>query len=315
MLVRLLGFRMASVVPQLVLVSVAVFLLTYLLPGSPAAVVLGPRATAEGIAVLEQRFGLDRPVHEQLVGWFAGVLRGDLGTSWFGNRPVSELIGDHFAPTLSLTAGAILVAVLLGVGTGIIAALQPGTLVDRAVGLVAAAGLSIPAFWLGIVLLGVFAVQLGVLPVLSWTPPTRDPGAWLLGLVLPSLTAGVAAAAVISRHTRSAMLETLDAPYVRTLRAAGTRRTRIVLGYAMKNAAAPILTVVAFQLSTLIAASFVVEQVFTMPGIGSLLIDAVARKDIPVVQGVTLVVAVSVMLIYLLADIGHALLNPRVRPQ
>ncbi len=181
--------------------------------------------------------------------------------------------------------------------------------------LLTAAGLSVPAFWLGIVLLGLFAVQLGWLPVLSWSPPSRGIGPWLQGLILPSVALGIAGSAVVARHTRSAMLETLAAPYVQTLRAMGTPMRTIVTRYAIKNAMVPIVAVIAFQVSTLIGASFVVEQVFTVPGIGSQLLDAVARKDIPVVQGITLVVAVAVIAIYLLADISYALLNPRARPQ
>ncbi|MBL7501994.1 ABC transporter permease [Frankia sp. CNm7] len=315
MLGRLVGFRLMGIVPQLALVSVAIFLLTYLIPGSPAAVLLGPRATPEGIAELEERLGLDQPLVVQFVEWVGGVLRGDLGTSWFGNKPVTKVISEHLLPTISLTVGGILVAILLGMSAGIVAALRPGALLDRIVGLGTATGLAVPSFWLGVILLGYLAVQLGWFPVLSWTPPSQDVGLWLRGLVLPSIAVGIAGSAVIARHTRSAMLETLAAPYVQTLRAMGTPRRTIVARYAIKNTMVPILSVIAFQLSTLIAASFVVEQVFTIPGIGTQLINAVARKDVPVVQGITLVVAAAVIMIYLLADIGYALLNPRARPQ
>lgn len=315
MLGRLVGLRLLGVVPQLALVSALVFLLTYLVPGSPAAVLLGSRATPEGIAALEARLGLDRPAWIQFQDWVSGVVRGDLGTSWYGGREVTDVIGQHLLPTVCLVVGGTVVAVALGVSTGMLAALRQGGIVDRVVGVATAAGIAVPSFWLGLLLLSLFAVQLGWLPVLSWTPPDRDLGAWARGLVLPSLAAGAAGAAIIARHSRSAMLEALDAPYVQTLRAIGTPRRTIVLRYAIKNAMTPILTVVAFQVSTLIAASFVIEQVFTMPGIGSELINAVARKDIPVVQGITLVVALAVIVIYLLADIGYAIVNPRARPQ
>lgn len=315
MLLRLMAFRAAAVLPQLFLVSLAVFFLSFMLPGSPAAVLLGPRATSEAIATLEHRLGVDRPVLNQFADWFAGAARGDLGTSWFGERPVSQLIADHMAPTLSLTFGGITVAVLLGMSLGILAALRPGSLTDRLVGVLSAGGLSIPAFWLGLILLSLFAVRLGWLPVLSWSPPSRGLVDWAQGMVLPSIALGVAGAAVIARHTRSSMIEALDAPYVRTLRAMGTPRRTIVTRYALKNAMIPILSVVAFQLSTLLAAGFVVEKVFTIPGMGTVLIDAVARKDIPVVQGVTLVVALFVIGVYFVTDLGYALLNPRARPQ
>lgn len=315
MIWRLAGFRLVAIVPQLVLVSIAVFFLAYLLPGSPAAVILGPRASSENIAAMEARLGIDQPLHAQFLDWTSGVLRGDLGESWFGGRPVSELISQHLLATACLAAGGMLVAIVFGMSTGIVAALRPGTLLDRMVGLVTAAGLSIPAFWLGIILLGMFAVRLGWLPVLSWSPPSLGLGPWLRGLILPSVALGVAGAAVIARHTRSAMLEALEAPYVQTLRAMGTPMRVIVFRYAVKNAMVPILSVIAFQMSTLIGASFVVEEVFTVPGIGSQLIDAVGRKDIPVVQGITLVVALVVIGVYFLTDIGYALLNPRARPQ
>ena len=315
MIWRLVGFRLVALIPQLVLVSIAVFFLSFLLPGSPAAVLLGPRATSEGIAAVEARLGVDRPVTTQFADWFSGVLVGDLGESWFGARPVNELVSQHLLPTVCLAVGGMLVAIVVGVTLGIVSALRPGTLLDRFVGLLTAVGLSVPAFWLGIVLLGFFAVQLGWLPVLSWSPPSRGIGPWLQGLILPSIALGVAGSAVVARHTRSAMLETLAAPYVQTFRAMGTPMRTIVARYAVKNAMVPIVSVTAFQLSTLIGASFVVEQVFTVPGIGSQLIDAVSRKDIPVVQGITLVVAVAVIAIYLAADIAYALLNPRVRPQ
>lgn len=224
------------------------------------------------------------------------------------------MIVDHLPATLSLTVGSVLVAVIVGLGVGILSALRAGSLVDRGLSVSTAAGLSVPDFWVGIILLNIFAVSLGLFPVISWTPPSRDVGAWLEGLVLPCLALGITGSALIARQMRGAMLEALEAPYIQTLRAIGTPRRTIVFRYALKNAIVPVLTVIGFITVLMMGGTFVIEQVFTIPGIGTMMLDAITRKDMPVVQGVTLVIAVWVTVIYLIVDVCYGLMNPRVRP-
>lgn len=298
----------------MLLVSVAAFSLVYLMPGSTAAAILGGNATPASITALENRLGLNEPVTSQYFSWLGGALRGDLGRSLFSNREVATQITQRLTATVSLTAGALLVAVLLGVGAGILGAMRAGSALDRGLSVSTAAGLSVPDFWVGIILLNIFAVSLGWFPVVSWTPPSEDVGGWLQGLVLPCVALGITGGAIIARQMRGSMLEALDAPYVQTLRAIGTPRRTIVFRYAVKNAFVPVLTVIGFLSVMMLGGTFVIEKVFTIPGIGSLMLDAINRKDMPVVQGVTLVVALGVLVIYLVVDICYGLLNPRVRP-
>jgi peptide/nickel transport system permease protein len=312
---RLIAYRLATAIPLLLLVSILTFSLVHLMPGSPAAAILGPRATPDAIAVLETRLGLDQPLIDQYTSWLGGALALDFGESAFSSRPVGDMIGSRLVATLSLVVSAVLVALVVGMTTGLMAALRPGSLVDRGVAMLTAVGLAVPEFWLGILLLGVFAVQLELLPVISWTPPDRDLVGWAKGLILPAVALGVAGSAVIARQTRAAMLEALDQPFVQTLRAIGTPRRTIVMRYALKNAVIPVLTVTGFLFIALIGASFVIEKVFTIPGLGSLMLDAVNRRDMPVVQGVVMIVAILVVLVYLSLDIVYGLLNPRARPQ
>jgi peptide/nickel transport system permease protein len=311
---RLIAYRLSAMVVLLWLVSVVVFSLVHLMPGSPAAAILGRSANPEAVAELEQQLGLDRPLHVQYLSWLGDAVTGDLGESLFSGANVGSLIAGRVSPTLSLTAGAVLVAVVLGIGAGILGALRAGSATDRSVSVASALGLSMPEFWVGIILLNVFAVTLGLFPVLSWTPPSRDVAVWLQGLVLPCVALGVAGSAVIARQTRGAMLDALEAPYVQTLRAIGTPERVIIYQYALKNAFVPVLTVISFITVVMMGGTFVIEKVFTIPGIGSLMLDAITRKDIPVVQGVTLIVALWVTFIYLVVDVCYGLLNPRVRP-
>jgi peptide/nickel transport system permease protein len=312
---RLIGFRLAAAVPQLLLVSILLFLITYLMPGSPAAVILGERATPEAIAEIEARLGLDQPAPERLIDWLGGAVQGDLGVSLAGGRPVSELIWERLPVTLSLTLGGMTVAFSAGVLGGILAALKPSSLLDRSLTIGTSIGLAVPEFWFGLVLILIFSVELGWFPVISYTPLTEDPLAWVHGLILPSITLASVGAAMIGRQTRNAMLGALEAPYVDTLRAVGVRSRRITLRYALKNAMVPVLAISGWQLTTLIATSFIVERVFAMDGVGHLLIDAVLTQDIPVVQGAILVTASAVVVIYLLVDIAYGYFDPRARPQ
>jgi peptide/nickel transport system permease protein len=311
---KLVAYRLALAAPQLVAVSLVVFALIYLVPGSPAAAILGDRATPASIARLETQLGLDRPVYERLGEWLGNAVVGDLGTSLRSSRPVSDLLLQRLPATLSLTLGGLLVALVAGVALGVLAALRPGGLRDRGIVAATSVGMAVPEFWFGLVLSLVFAVELGWVPVVAYTPLTDDPTAWLRGLVLPSIALGVGSAALIARQTRTAMTQTLTAPYVDTLTAAGVPRARI-LRYAFKNATVPMLATLGITFRILLATSFVVEVVFAFPGVGSLLLSSVIGKDFPVVQGGVLVIACLVIAVNLLIDVGYGLLNPRVRLQ
>ncbi|MDX6740092.1 ABC transporter permease [Actinocorallia sp. A-T 12471] len=311
---NLIAYRLAMALPQLAIVSLLVFSLTYLVPGSPAAVILGVRATPQAIADVEARLGLDAPALERLGSWFANAVQGDLGVSYASNLPVVQVIAERMPATLSLILGGIVVAMLLGVSVGILAALRPGT-TDRLVSGATSVGLAVPEFWFGLVLSLVFAVKLGWVPVVAYTPFTVDPFAWFQGLILPAISLGIGAGALIARQTRAAMMESLASPYIDTLTAAGVSRRRIVLRYALKNAMVPVLASTGLTLRILIGSSFVVEQIFAFPGVGHLLLTSVIGKDFPVIQGGVLVMALLVIGVNLLLDVSYGLLNPKVRPQ
>lgn len=311
---NLIAYRLALALPQLAIVSLLVFSLTYLVPGSPAAVILGVRATPEAIAQVEARLGLDAPAFTRLGSWFTSAFQGDLGESYASARPVTEVIFERMPATLSLILGGIVVALVLGIAVGVLAALRPGA-TDRTISGVTSVGLAVPEFWFGLVLSLVFAVKLGWVPIVAYTPFAEDPAAWLHGLILPAVSLGIGAGALIARQTRAAMMESLASPYVDTLTAAGVSRRRIVLRYALKNAMVPVLASTGLTLRILIGSSFVVEQIFAFPGIGHLLLTSVIGKDFPVIQGGVLVMAVLVIALNLLLDVCYGLLNPKVRPQ
>lgn len=312
---KLVGFRLLLAAPQLALVALLAFSLTYIVPGSPAREILGASATPELIAQVEAQLGLDQPMFTRLGEWFGGALSGDLGVSYRSNLPVADLLFQRLPATLSLIVGGLVVAVLVGIGLGMLAGVRPGSIRDRALVGVTSVGNAIPEFWLGLVFLLVFAVHFGWFPVVGYVPVDVDPLAWLKGMVLPSLALGIGSSALIARQTRAAMVSALASPYVETLTAVGVSRRRIVFRYALKNAMVPVLSATGITVNILIGASFVVEKVFSFPGIGNLMLTSVVGKDFPVVQGGVLLVACLVIVVNLLIDVGYGLLNPRVRPQ
>jgi peptide/nickel transport system permease protein len=305
--------RVLAAIPVMLLVATAVFLLLFLTPGDPAAVILGPDAKPDQVAELRARLGLDQPVYVQLGNWYMRLLRGDLGRSIFENRPVTEAIVSRAEPTLLLTALATLVAITLGLTMGIVAALRPGRWQDTGAMLVAIGGVSMPTFWLGLNLIFVFGVLLGWLPVAGYEPLSS--GLWesLRYLILPSITLGLFQAALLARLTRSMMLETLGDDYVRTARAKGLAEHAVVLRHAFRNAAIPLVTVIGLIFAALLGGAVITEQVFNIPGVGRLLIQAVARRDYPVVQGVVMIVAGLYVVINLLVDLLYGYLDPRLR--
>lgn len=315
-MLKLIGTRLALVVPQLVIVSTLVFLLIYLIPGSAAAMILGDAASSpEAIAAVEADLGLDRPIHVRLVEWIGAAVQGDLGTSLQNGRPVSELIGQRLPATLSLVGGGLLVTVILGISLGVLAGTRARTPLDRGVTAFSSFLQSVPEFWLGLILVLVFVIQLGVAPVVAWVPPGNDVGGWLKGLILPSLALGAGASALIARQTRTAMAEALASRYAATLTAAGVPRWKIVWVYALRNAMVPVLAASALAVSILFGTSLVMERVFAFPGIGTMLLNSVIGKDFPVVQGTVLVVCVIIITVNLLVDIAYGIINPKARPQ
>jgi peptide/nickel transport system permease protein len=310
---RYLVERVLAAIPVMLLVATAVFLLLFLTPGDPAALILGPDARAEQVAELRARLGLDQPVYVQLGNWYVRLLRGDLGQSIFENRPVTEAIMSRAEPTLLLTTLATVVAVTLGLIMGLVAALRRGHWQDTGAMLLAIGGVSMPTFWLGLNLIFVFGVLLGWLPVAGYEPLSS--GVWesLRYLILPSVTLGLFQAALLARLTRSMMLETLGDDYVRTARAKGLAEHAVVMRHAFRNAAIPLLTVIGLIFAALMGGAVITEQVFNIPGVGRMLIQAVARRDYPVVQGVVMIVAGLYVLINLLVDLLYGYLDPRLR--
>jgi peptide/nickel transport system permease protein len=312
---RLVIVRILSTIPLLVLVAVFVFALVHLTPVDPVRQLLGPGATEEQVATLSAQLGYDQPLLAQFGSWLGSALQGDLGRSLFTDDDVLTSIVDRLPMTLSLVAGGLLIAVLVGIPAGIIGAVRPGSLSDRVVSGLIALGLAIPSFWLAMLLALVFAVLLPVLPALGYTPVEEDPVAWLRGLIMPCAALGLPASATIARQMRAAMTGALRAPYTQALRARGTPRNRIIYRYALRNSMVPVLATIGWETGVMMAVSFVVERVFAIPGTGTLLIDAVVRNDIPVVQGGVMFFACAVVLVYLLVDIGYGLLDPKARPQ
>jgi len=305
--------RVLAAIPVMLIVSATVFTLLYLTPGDPASVILGPDATPERIAELRERLGLNDPWHIQLIRWYGRLAQGDLGQSLFLNQPVGQAIRERAEPTILLTLLALAVSIAIGLPTGIASALARGRWIDTVVMLVAIVGLSMPTFWLGLNLIYAFAVTLNLLPLAGYQSLSAGPGETLRYLVMPAVTLGLAQGALLARMTRSMMLETLGEDYVRTARAKGLNQPAVVLRHALRNALIPIITVIGLSFAILIGGAVITEQVFNIPGVGRLLIQAISRRDYPVVQGVVLVIAGLYVLINLAIDIMYGVLDPRLR--
>lgn len=305
--------RVLALVPVLGIVAVVVFLLIHLTPGDPAAVILGPEASEEDVQALREELGLTAPLYLQFFRWLGGVLQGDLGESLFIRQPVTEVLADALGPTLSLALLAELLALVIAVPAGIMAARRRGTAADRAFMTGALLGISVPSFLMGLFLVLVFAVGLGWFPVAGFRPPEEGLGEHLTYLVLPAIALGAMQAALIARTTRSSMLDVLTENYMKTAKAKGLSDRVRIYKHALRNAALPVLTVVGQTFGTLIAGAAVVETVFNIPGIGQLVVNSVERRDFVVIQGVVLLIAVSYVLINLVVDVLYSALDPRIR--
>jgi peptide/nickel transport system permease protein len=305
--------RLATILPTLVFVSMLIFGLQQLLPGDPAKILAGEEQDPTVVAHLRAKLHLDEPLPARYARWVGGVFRGDLGESIRSQQPVLDLVVQKLPVTIELALLAMCIALAIGIPAGIVSALGRGTAWDYAANVFALWGLSTPNFWLGILLILLFSVQLGWLPASGYVSPFEDLGANLSAMIMPAFVLGNAIAAVLMRHTRSAMLQVLSADYVRTARAKGLSERTVVLKHALRNALTPIITLGALELGTLLSGAVLTEQVFTIPGFGKLIVDAVFNRDYSVVQGVVLVTATTYITLNLLADLAYFLVNPRLR--
>ena len=309
-----LGTRILQVIPTILLVSVLVFALQQLMPGDPALVMAGEaRGDAQAMAQIRHEMWLDRPIPVQYLHWMGGVLHGNLGVSWRIREPVLQLVATKLPVTLQLAGMAFVIALAIGVPMGILSAVYRNRVLDYVANFVGLAGLSIPNFWLGIMLILLVSVKLGWLPPSGYVSPFVDWRMSLATTVMPAFVLGNAIAAILMRHTRSAMLTALDQDYVRTARAKGLKERVVVLRHAFRNALVPVVTLGALELGTLLSGAVLTEQVFSIPGFGKLIVDAVFNRDYPVVQGVVLVTAAMYILLNLAADILYTVINPRLR--
>jgi peptide/nickel transport system permease protein len=305
--------RLLSVVPVMAIVAIAVFLLLHFAPGDPAAIIAGDNATPQNIAQIRVALGLDQPVWRQFLVWTGSVLTGDLGRSIFWGDPVVTLIAERTEPTLSLAFTTLLVSVALAIGLGVVAAARAGAWIDRLVMGFAVLGFSVPVFVVGYLLIFFFAIDLKWLPVQGYTPLREGVLPWLRNLVLPSIALGLAYVALIARITRTTMLEVLEEDYIRTARAKGVAAAPTLLRHALKNAAVPVATVVGNGVALLIGGVVITETVFNIPGIGRLVVDAIARRDYPIIQGVIMVFSGVYVLVNLMVDLSYTLFDPRIR--
>ena len=307
--------RLVIAIPTIILISIFVFALQKLLPGDPVLAMAGEERDPEVLAYLREKYRLNDPVPLQYLTWIGNALRGDLGISLRTNQPVLELIAEKLPVTIQLAVMAMIFALVIGIPAGILSSVKKGTLTDHMSNVVALSGLSIPNFWLGIMLILLVSVKWQLLPASGYVPFSEDPLRSITVMIMPAFVLGTALAATLMRHTRSAMLSVLKSDYVRTARAKGLAERRVILRHAFRNALTPIVTLTALLFGELIAGAVLTEQIFTIPGFGKLVVDAVFNRDYAVVQGIVLVTAVGFIAMNLLADVLYILLNPRLRDQ
>ncbi|HEY6434780.1 MAG TPA: ABC transporter permease [Acetobacteraceae bacterium] len=305
--------RLLIFIPVLALVSLMSFAVIWLVPGDPAAVFLDPGATPAQLAQVRHRLGLDAPFYIQVLAWYGRILHGDLGRSILLNRGVAQAILERLPVTLSLTGLALFFATVMGIAAGILAAMRHNTWADQSVMILALLGLSVPDFWLGLMLIFGLAVYLGWFPAGGFVPITTNFSGWWHSMAMPAFTLAAVQIGFIARMTRSAMLEVLNQDFIRTAESKGLPWSFIVARHGLPNALVPILTVIGIVTGGLLGGAVVVEQVFSLPGVGRLIVDAVLSRDFPVIQGALLFVAVIYLLVNLIVDLLYAFADPRVR--
>jgi len=305
--------RLVATIPVMLIVAVLVFLMLRLTPTDPAAIIAGDNATSEQVADIRTRLGLDQPIHTQFFLWGSRTLQGDFGESFFFKKKVAELILDRLEPTLSLAVITIVLAVLIAVPLGVLAAWRHGGWLDRIVMGFSVLGFSVPVFVIAYMLIYVFAIQLNWLPVQGYQRIRLGMGGWLQRLILPALTLSVIYVALIARITRTSVLEVMHEDYIRTARAKGQTEGRVLIRHALANAAIPIVTVIGLGVALLIGGVVVTESVYTIPGLGRLTVDAVLARDYPTIQAVILLFSLAYVLINLAVDVAYTVLDPRIR--
>lgn len=305
--------RLLATIPVMAVVAVVVFSLLRLTTGDPAAIIAGDNATSQDVAAIRAKLGLDRPIAQQFVIWLGNVVRGDFGESFFFKKQVADLILQRIEPTLALSVCTLILAVLVSVPLGVIAAWKRGTWIDRAVMGLSVLGFSVPVFVIGYALIYLFAIHLSWLPVQGYQRLSEGFGGFIERLILPSVTLAVIYVALIARITRASVLEVINAEYVRTARAKGLAELPVLLRHVLRNAAVPIVTVIGLGIALLIGGVVVTESVYSIPGLGRLTVDAVLARDYPTVQAVILLFSVVYVLINLLVDLTYTFLDPRIR--
>ena len=308
-----IGRRVLSTIPVMAIVALFVFSLLYIAPGDPAAIIAGDQATAADIERIREGLGLDRPFLVRFGDWCWHILQGDLGTSIFTSLPVTQLIAQRVEPTLSLMAVTLVFSVAIAVPLGVLAAWKAGSLIDRLIMAFAVFGFSVPVFVVAYLLAYLFALQLEWLPVQGYTPIAAGLWPWFKNLILPSIALGLIYVALIARITRATMLEILSQDYIKTARAKGLGQRAVLFVHALKNAAVPIITVIGIGVALLIGGAVVTESVFVIPGLGRLTVDAILRRDYPVIQGIVLLFSFVYVLINLGVDLVYTLVDPRIR--
>jgi peptide/nickel transport system permease protein len=305
--------RIVATVPVMGVVALFVFSLLYLSPGDPAAIIAGDQATTEVVERIREQLGLNEPFFTRFAHWVWSVLHGDLGYSIFANQPVSQIILQRIEPTVALTLCSMLVTLTIAIPLGVLAAWRAGSWIDRAVMAFAVLGFSFPSFVIGYLLIFAFAMWANILPVQGYVPISQGLLAFLPNMVMPSLTLGIVLIALIARMTRASMIEVLSQDYIRTARSKGLSDSRVLVRHALKNASVPIVTTIGLAFALLISGVVVTETVFAIPGMGRLTVDAILRRDYPVIQGLVLVFSASYVLLNLLIDISYTFLDPRIR--
>lgn len=308
-----LARRLLIAIPTIFLISVFVFGMQKLLPGDPILVMAGEERDPEVIALLREKYRMNDPIPVQYMAWAGNALRGDLGVSLRTQQPVVELIAEKLPVTIQLAVMALIIAMAIGIPAGVISAYKKGTWVDWIVNVVALSGLSVPNFWLGIMLILLVSVKLGWLPASGYQPFTEDPVQSIRVMLMPAFVLGTAIAATLMRHTRSAMLGVLRSDYVRTARAKGLREKTVLVKHALRNALVPVVTVLTLIFGELLGGAVLTEQIFTIPGFGKLVVDAVFNRDYAVVQGIVLCTGIAFIFMNILADAAYRILNPRMR--
>jgi peptide/nickel transport system permease protein len=305
--------RILATIPVMAVVAIFVFALLYLSPGDPAAIIAGDTATVDDILRIRAKLGLDQPVYIQFGEWVWRLMHGDLGISIFTNLPVAKLIQQRLEPTVALSVATLIVSIAVAIPMGVLAAWRAGSWIDRMVMVFAVLGFSVPVFVLAYILIFVFAIWADLLPVQGYVSITSGLWPFLSHIILPSAALGMIFAALIARITRASMLDVLAQDYIRTAQAKGLSNQQVLIGHALKNAAVPIVTIIGIGVALLIGGVVVTETVFAIPGLGRLTVDAILRRDYPIIQGIILIFSGAYVLVNLLVDLSYTLIDPRIR--